>query len=110
MVPALRDGGWGTLPVAASGKAQWIRHLGGDDRDVWVVAPCEEVERVCVVSIHDRRGFSEQCGTAAQVREGRMWSLLPIAGRLALAGMAPYGASPVQVILDGRVYREVTTN
>ena len=62
-VPALRDAGWGMLPSVDGGKWQWGRRLGGDELDVWVLAPCDE--RACVVTIHEARLFSERCGTAA---------------------------------------------
>jgi hypothetical protein len=109
-VPALRDAEWDTLPTVDGGKWQWGRRVGGDELDVLVVAPCEEGERACVVAVYDERGFSEQCGTAAQIRQEGMWAPLPVAGRLGVVGVAPHGASRAQVILDGRDYREVPTS
>lgn len=106
-VPALRDAGWDRLPSVDGGKWQWGRRVGGDELDLWVVAPCDEADSACVVAIYDERETSQQCGTAAQIRAEGMWSPLPVGGRLGVAGLAPPGASRAQVILDGRDHREV---
>jgi hypothetical protein len=112
-VPALRDGGWTTLPPAAEnalpsgGTRQWASHLSGDELDVWVVARCDDGRQACVLAIYDDRWIAQPCGTAGEIRARGTYWLYPVAGRLGVAGMAPRGTTRVEAVLDGRNVFEV---
>jgi hypothetical protein len=110
-VPALRGGGWQTLPAAAedampsAGLRQWARRIEtGDSLELWAITRCGDADRACVLAVHDGNWVAQPCATARELRkQGTSWTF-PVPGRLGVAGMAPPGTRGVQVVSGDRVH------
>ena len=101
-LPALREGAWQALPGGA-GLREWARRVEtGDALELWGVAHCDGAERACVVAVHGGKRVAEQCATAVELRAGP-WATFPVAGGVAIAGMAPPGTRGVQFVSGDRV-------
>ena len=104
VLPVLRDGGWQTVP-AGTGVREWARRFEtGEGLELWAVAHCDGIEHACVVAIHSGKQVAEPCATADQLRRSETSWQFEVAGRQAIAGMAPPGTRGVQVVSGGRVH------
>jgi hypothetical protein len=113
-VPALRDGRFAPVPtevedaLPAGGVPRWARRIDTGGRlKLWALAHCDATERACVVGVIPGVWVVQQCATARQIRDRReSWSIDPAGQRLAIAGLAPPGATRVEVF-DGDDVHEV---
>ncbi len=111
-VPALRDGGWVTLPTGADealpsgrGMPRWARQIEtGGGLELWVLAHCEGVERACVIGVFGGNWVAKPCATARELREhGSSWFFL-VGDSRGVAGLAPPGTRGVQVVDGDRMH------
>jgi hypothetical protein len=108
-VPALRDGGWTTLPAEVedalpSGDVpRWARRIdAGDGLELWVVAHCDAVESACVIAVMGGGWFAQPCGTAREIRrQGLRWTF-PAGERAGVAGIAPPGTRRAEAVRGDR--------
>jgi hypothetical protein len=113
-VPALRGGGWQTLPapvedaMPSAGVRQWARRIEtGDELELWAIARCDAAERACVVGIHEDQWVAQPCASARDIRRAGISWMFPVAGRLGVAGMAPAGTRAVEIVFDAELVHEV---
>ena len=108
-VPALRDSRWETLSAPAedamSSVRQWARAIEtGDTLELWVVARCDSAERACVVAIHGGSWAAQQCATVREIRQHGTSLTFPVAGGLAVAGIAPPRMRRAQAVSGEHVH------
>jgi hypothetical protein len=112
VVPALREGGWVTLPAGVDsalpsgrGMPRWGRRIEAGRLDLWLLAHCEAFERACVIAVLGGGWIAKPCATVAELRRhASTWFVGVGEGGLAVVGLAPSGTRGVQVTDGDRVH------
>jgi hypothetical protein len=115
-VPALRDGGWATVPtevedaLPSGGVLRWARRIDTGGRlDLWVLAHCDAAERACVIAVLPGTWVAQPCATAREVRQrGLSWTFAT-GDSVGVTGIAPPGTRRAEAVRGGRSHELTLT-